>query len=122
MPTQIASDTLKLVDRFGRPSTTLDFKDPENPLVLISPEIGRKYEAKAYLKNDSEYLCQFIRLIHAYQDVRLEPSYIEFMKPSETVEIRIVWKPFKTEGITEKIKNGKTILNIQPSCTVVVEQ
>ena len=122
MPTIIKEDTLKLVDCFGRPSVTLDFIDPENPLILINPEVGKTYEATVFLKNTSEHLCQFIRLSHSYEDVKIEPSYIEFLKPNGMVEIKITWKPFKTEHITEKVKDGKVSINFTPSCKVVVEQ
>lgn len=112
MPTVIRYDILKLVDKNGRPSTTLDFVDPSNPNVLIDPEIGKTYEATVFLKNDSEFTVQWIRLIHVYEDVRLEPSYIELLKPNEVVEIKITWRPFTEKGITEKIKDGKVSINI----------
>lgn len=122
MPTTIRADILKLVDKSGKPLLSVDFIDPSNPLILIDPQIGKTYEAKVFLKNDSPYEILHVRLFHNYSDVKLEPTYIEFLKSNQIEEIKITWKPFTEKGITEKIKNGKVSVNFQPSCTVVVEQ
>jgi hypothetical protein len=100
--------------------TKVDFIDPRNSLVLISPEIGKVYTCTVYLKNDSTYLCSHIRILHDYEDVKTEPSYIENLKPSEVVPIRIDWKPFTEQGIREKVKDGKTLVVIMPKCTVEI--
>ncbi len=121
-PTTIANDILKLVDKDGQPLGKIDFIDPESPLVLIDPQIGRKYEAVFWLLNSSEWKVLHVRFHHDYEDVKLEPSYIDSLKPHKSIAILIKWSPFTTQGIEEKIKNHKITVSIQPSCTVEIEQ
>ena len=121
MPTLIPSDILKLCDSHGKEVTNFEWIDPENPRLLISPEIGGVYEAVVFLKNTHpEFRVLHVRLSHNYQDIKIEPSYIESLKSQKSVKIRLIWKPFTKKGISEKIKDNKVFVNIENSCMVEV--
>jgi len=116
----LKSDILKLCDSHGVEVTNFDLVDPSNPKLLINPEIGKTYECTVYVKNTSEWQVLHVRLTHNYEDLRIEPSYIESLRSKKTVKIRIFWRPFKLEHIEEKIKNHKVFVEIQNHCTVEV--
>jgi hypothetical protein len=119
MPTLIPSDILKLTDSHGQEVTNFEWIDPENPRLLISPEIGKTYTCTVYLKNTHPvFRVLHVRLSHSYEDVRIFPEYIDSLKSHKSTPIKIVWKPFTIEGITEKIKNHKVFVEIQNHCIV----
>jgi hypothetical protein len=120
MPTVIPYDVLKLTDKDGRPIEKVEFVDPENPLLLIDPEIGKVYESTVFLKNDSEHKILNIRFQHDYSDIRILPEYIHCLKKGQKMLLTIVWKPFSEIGISEKIKDNKVSVSFQTSCTVEV--
>lgn len=122
MPTVLKADILKLVDSHDKELKSFEFVDPENPLVLISPELGKTYVCTVILLNDSEYRIHHVRFHHAYSDISILPNYIDSLKPKKSVLIKIIWRPFSEKGISEKCKDGKIIVNFSPSCTVEIEQ
>jgi len=120
-PTIIQNDILKLCDKSGKPIEKFDFIDPENPKLLIDPSLGKTYVCTVFIKNTHpEFRVLHIRLSHSYEDIRIFPEYIESLKSGKSVKIKIVWKPFTTQGIEEKIKNHKVFVEIQNHCTVEV--
>jgi hypothetical protein len=120
MPTVIPSDILRLTDSHGKPIENFTFIDEKNPLVLISPEIGKTYVCTVKLLNDSEYRIHHIRFHHDYSDVKIFPEYIDVLKPKKSIMLKILWSPFTTQSIEQKCKNGKITLNFSPSCTVEI--
>jgi hypothetical protein len=119
----VKDDILKLVDSHGKPIEKFDFVDPENPKILIDPEIGKTYEAVFHIFNSSEWKVINLKLSHNYSDIRIFPEIIDSLKPHKISKpISIIWRPFTTQGIESKIKDHKITLNIQPSCTVEIEQ
>jgi len=120
MPTVIPYDILRLTDKNGKSLEKVEFVDPENPLLLIDPEIGKVYESTVFLKNDSEHKILNIRFLHDYEDVKFEPSFINSLKSQKSIPIKITWKPFTEKGISEKVKDGKVSISFSPSCMVEV--
>ena len=115
MPTYITGELKFYSDKECKTPFRFDF--------ARTPEIGRTYQWTAYLKNESEYPAFHVRILHDYGDLKIEPSYIESIKPSEVIEVTITWRPYCEQGISEKIgKDGEFEFKFSITCQSEVIQ